>query len=151
MITKNFSTGLMASLILSSLIFLKINYSNNYLVDIILVIALLLSAECVLGFILSSPFMVVSMIKKSKGKIQNTIKRFRVKSLKTNFSSFAHILFTAMLIVAGLISPSNGVDDSINKTPLEMLEIAGLMLLVAIISYLLFILIEKIQYLKIKK
>lgn len=53
-------------------------------------------------------------------------------------------LFVAiLLIVAGLISPSNGVDDRTYKTPLEMLTVILVVIFAAVTIYVVWNLIEK--------
>ena len=53
-------------------------------------------------------------------------------------------LFVAiLLIVAGLISPSNGVDDRTYKTPLEMLTVILVVVFAAVTIYVVWNLIEK--------
>ena len=43
-----------------------------------------------------------------------------------------------LLIIAGVLSPSNGLDDAYNKNPLELLSRAFVILSMAIIAYLVF-------------
>ncbi len=53
-------------------------------------------------------------------------------------------LFVAILLVlAGLISPSNGVDDRTNKTPLESLTIMFVAIIAGTTAYLVWNSIEK--------
>jgi hypothetical protein len=48
------------------------------------------------------------------------------------------IVMPILLIIAGIISPSNGVDDGYNKSPFELLSTAFIIMLVGIISYFIF-------------
>ncbi len=50
---------------------------------------------------------------------------------------------TILLIVVGLISPSNGVDDRTYKTPIEMLAILFIVILSASFFYLLWNVAER--------
>ncbi|MBA2612817.1 MAG: hypothetical protein H0U95_12650 [Bacteroidetes bacterium] len=59
-----------------------------------------------------------------------------VNNLKSLFVSI-------LLIVAGLISPSNGVDDRSYKTPLEILSILTIVVVATTLIYLISILVEK--------
>lgn len=53
------------------------------------------------------------------------------------------LLVSILLIVAGLISPSNGVDDRSYKTPVEMVLIVAIVLVATTLIYLLSTRVEK--------
>ena len=54
-----------------------------------------------------------------------------------------HSLFiTIILIITGIISPNNGVDDSVNKQPHQMLHSAFIIIVSAIFVYLVWTAIE---------
>ncbi len=53
------------------------------------------------------------------------------------------LLVSILLIVAGLISPSNGVDDRSYKTPLEMVLIVAIVLVATTLIYLVSTLVDK--------
>ena len=53
------------------------------------------------------------------------------------------LLVGILLITAGLLSPSNGVDDRTYKTPLESLTIMFIVIIVGSTSYIIWNLIEK--------
>ena len=50
--------------------------------------------------------------------------------IKENYQS---LLLLALLIFAGTVSPSNGVDDKINKTPWELISTMLVMVLAAVL------------------
>lgn len=54
-----------------------------------------------------------------------------------------HLFAGLLLIVAGLISPSNGVDDRVDNSPLEMLSKVTMIIFSALAIYLLLGLNEK--------
>ena len=57
-------------------------------------------------------------------------------------TSLRSILIAVILILAGMISPSNGVDDSVRKTPYQILT-AIFMVIVSVVSiYLIWTAIE---------
>jgi len=51
---------------------------------------------------------------------------------KENYPSF---IFLALIIFAGIVSPSNGVDDSVHKTPRELILTMLVVVFTAIAIY----------------
>jgi hypothetical protein len=45
------------------------------------------------------------------------------------------LLVGILLLGAGLISPSNGIDDKVDREPLQMLIETGIIILIAILLY----------------
>lgn len=58
-------------------------------------------------------------------------------------ANYKPLLFALLLIVAGTISPSNGVDDRVNKTPLELLITMLVIVSVGLAVYFIWNRIEK--------
>lgn len=58
------------------------------------------------------------------------------KLMKTKFNLRA-LLLAVLLIAAGSMSPSNSIDDGINKSPLELIVLTGIIAFAGLVVYLL--------------
>jgi uncharacterized membrane protein (DUF4010 family) len=58
---------------------------------------------------------------------------------KINFQNF---LVSIMLIIAGILSPSNGLDDRTYKTPFEIIKTVCLIVAVSLTIYVIWTFIE---------
>lgn len=58
---------------------------------------------------------------------------------------FQSLLSAIMLIVAGMISPSNGVDDRTHKTPLALITTILIIVAVVVVIYFMWILVNNFK------
>lgn len=65
---------------------------------------------------------------------------------KTNYHAF---ILPCLLMFAGILSPSNGIDDAVEKEPYDLFATASILLLASVFLYLFWIsLIQVTQLIK---
>jgi protein-S-isoprenylcysteine O-methyltransferase Ste14 len=60
-------------------------------------------------------------------------------------ANFQTLLSAIMLIVAGMISPSNGVDERIHKTPLELITSVLVIVVIVITLYFIWMVVDNLK------